>query len=169
MVNRVVIPPKSNVLAEGKICLGLGGSYSVQIGMVVPSEKSYSVMLARSFVRCQERVPLRLMNISATYINKTILTGTVVGKLFWKPGKGQGKRLAYLVFRSVLRDWWGCSSNCVGSAQARHQKPTSYQTGSQTSTISHAKGSRRTRIWYAKKRYLWTFTEHLVISNLFGT
>ena len=55
MVNRVVIPPRSNVLAEGKICLGLGGSFSVQIGMVVPSEKSYSVMLARSFVRCQKK------------------------------------------------------------------------------------------------------------------
>ena len=41
--------------------------------------KSYSAMLARSLVRRQERVPLRLMNMSAT--NKTIQPGTVVGKL----------------------------------------------------------------------------------------
>ena len=47
--------------------------FPVHIGLVQPSEnmmKSYSAMLAIYLVRCQERVPLHLMNMSAT--NNTI-------------------------------------------------------------------------------------------------
>ena len=82
LVNRVVIPPRFEEFAEGKICAGPDGGFSVHIGLVEPSEKlleSDSAMLARSLVRRQERVPLRLMNMSA--INKTIQPGTVVGTL----------------------------------------------------------------------------------------
>lgn len=82
LINRVVIPPRSEILAEGKICAGPDGGFPVKIGLIEPSEKlikSDSAMLARSLVRRQERVPLRLMNMSAT--NRTIQSGTVVGKL----------------------------------------------------------------------------------------
>nr|XP_034331590.1 uncharacterized protein LOC117690875 [Crassostrea gigas] len=82
LINRVVIPPRSEILNEGKICAGPDGGFPVKIGLIEPSEKlikSDSAMLARSLVRRQERVPLRLMNVSAT--NRTIQPGTVVGKL----------------------------------------------------------------------------------------
>ncbi|XP_055998786.1 uncharacterized protein LOC125664117 [Ostrea edulis] len=84
LVNRVVIPPppRSEVMAEGKICAGPDGGFPVKIGLVEPSEKflqSDSAMLARYLIRRQERVPLRLMNLSSS--NKTFQPGTVVGKL----------------------------------------------------------------------------------------
>lgn len=54
----------------------------MKIGLKEPSEKlikSDSAMLTRTLVRRQEKVPLRLMNMSAT--NRTIQPGTVVGNL----------------------------------------------------------------------------------------
>ena len=69
-------------MTEGKICAGADGDFPVHIGLVESSEKLKkfeSAMLTRSLVRRQERVPLRLMNMSAT--NKPIRPGTAVGKL----------------------------------------------------------------------------------------
>ena len=54
----------------------------MHIGLEESSEKLKKfefALLARSLVRRQERVPLRLMNMSAT--NKPIRPGTAVGKL----------------------------------------------------------------------------------------
>ncbi|XP_052680304.1 uncharacterized protein LOC128161104 [Crassostrea angulata] len=82
LINRVVILPRSEILTEGKICAGPDGGFPVKIGLKEPSEKlikSDSAMLTRTLVRRQERVPLRLMNMSAT--NRTIQPGTVVGNL----------------------------------------------------------------------------------------
>jgi hypothetical protein len=81
LVNRVVIPPRSKIMIEGKICAGLDGGLPVKIGLAKPSEKfrkSDSALLARALVRRQETVPLRIMNLSST--NQALQSGTV-GKL----------------------------------------------------------------------------------------
>ncbi|XP_056006949.1 uncharacterized protein LOC130050723 [Ostrea edulis] len=82
IVHRVTVPPRSELMVEGQICTGSDGGLPTQAGLIEPSEnfqKSGSCFLAKTLVRRQNTVPLRIMNISED--SKTIYPGTVVGKL----------------------------------------------------------------------------------------
>ena len=82
LVRRIVVPPRSEIITEGAICPGPDGGYPVKVGLVEPSDKflrSDFGMLAKTLVRRQDKIPLRIMNLSDT--SKTIEMGTAVGKL----------------------------------------------------------------------------------------
>ena len=81
VIHRVVIPPRAELLVEGKVCADPDGGLPSKAGLVEPSDKflkSDTGILARALVRRQDTVPLRIMNLSDS--SKTIYPGTVVGE-----------------------------------------------------------------------------------------
>lgn len=80
IIHRVTVPPRSELVVEGQIRASSDGGLPTKAGLIEPSEKfQNSCMLAKTLVRRQDTIPLRIMNISDD--SKTIYPGTVVGKL----------------------------------------------------------------------------------------
>jgi hypothetical protein len=78
----VSIPPRSEVIIQGKVCLPDGLDPPKCDGIVEPICKEIinkSTLTARAMVRPRENVPVRLMNVSEEA--KVLHTGTVVGQL----------------------------------------------------------------------------------------
>ena len=82
LVNRISMPPRAEVIVKGKICASDDGRLPSRIGMIEPIEsfaRSNAGIVAKTLVRSQEIVPVRILNpLSET---QTIHPGTIIGTL----------------------------------------------------------------------------------------
>ena len=78
----VSIPPRSEIIVPGKVCVPEGSSLPYCESIVEPVDKSnkqHSTLTARTVVNVQETVPVRLLNIDQE--SKVVHSGTVIGQL----------------------------------------------------------------------------------------
>ena len=82
IVNRISIPPRTEVVTQGKICATGDGKLPARAAIIEPVEKflrSDIGVVAKTLVRSQEIVPIRIANLSG--VAQTIYPGTIVGEL----------------------------------------------------------------------------------------
>ena len=81
VVNRISLQPMSETIVEGTLCPAEDGGLPFKAGIVEPTEKflrSDYALLAKTLVRSQQTIPLRIMNTTTSV--RTINPGTVIGK-----------------------------------------------------------------------------------------
>ena len=82
LVNRISMPPRAEVIVKGKICASDDGRLPSRIGMIEPIEsfaRSNAGIVAKTLVRSQEIVPVRILNPLSEA--QTIHPGTIIGTL----------------------------------------------------------------------------------------